>query len=408
MNKIKKILATTLAAATICVTNATTAFATGSTGICIGVNYIDSVNSNYGNFRTNASNAKSKYNSISGMTALWYATPTKTKISNHINDTVVFLNSHANYDHIRFVNDTDSPTFDCGVKINSGNTKYVGLDDQTLSNTKLISFVGCLTAESGHSTNLVSNAVAKGADTAVGFTDTIHSRSSDGPSWLNAYNEYLAQGRNVGYSIYHATSDYSNSDLGTYASIGGFPGTTIASATYSSSGTGVSIDIPVEFDEKEELTLCNGSIELIANKIREYDASFDSKEYRVTQNIFSREYKTGIVKFDYYIGDFIKTNRAYVVYIEDGIAKEFTYSLTGYERNSNTVNEEELVRKIHTYSAPESIINTHKLNSKEIVKHTVEYTYNYKTNELSYSESVFYYDEPGGVVVDDYFEEKII
>ena len=62
MNKIKKILATTLAAATICVTNATTAFATGSTGICIGVNYIDSVNSNYGNFRTNASNAKSKYN----------------------------------------------------------------------------------------------------------------------------------------------------------------------------------------------------------------------------------------------------------------------------------------------------------------------------------------------------------
>lgn len=406
MKRFKKIL-TSILAIGIFVTHATTVYATGDTAYCIGVNYSDSDTETYGDFRTNATNAKSYYNNISGMTALYSSTPTKAKINSHINDTVVFLNSHSNYDHIRFVNDAASTPFDCGVRIGSGNTKYVGLDDNTLSNAKLISFVGCLTAESGHSTNLVSNAVAKGADTAVGFSDTISSRTSKGKEWLNAYNGYLAQGRNVAYSIYNATSDCPDSNLGNSATIGGFPGTTIGPITYDRSNSGVTLNITVDFETGDKLYVSEQSLNSIIDQIKKVDDSFNIKEYRVTQNIFSTEYKTGLIKFDYYIEDLIKTNKSYVVFIENGIAKKLTYSLSAYAKNTTDVNEASLLTRIGKFSVPKSLIISNNIDSKEVVEHITEYNYDYKTNSLTYSETVFYLEESSGVIIDDYIEELI-
>ena len=341
------------------------------------------------------------------MTALWTSTPTKTKLNNHMDDTVLFLNSHANSQAMYFINENTG--IDCDIKVGSGDSNTVGLNDITFSNTKLISFIGCETGKTVTGDNLADKAVQKGADTAIGFNHTISSRTGKGPDWLNAFNGYLAQGRNVSYSIIHATSDIGGTNLGTYAVVKGFPGTTIAPISYTKNNMENTLDIPVKFYEKgkEEIAVSGESIDLIVNKITLQDKTFNTNSYKLTQNIFSSEYRTGFIQFDYYIGERIKTDRSYYVYIENGIATELLYSLAGLEKNIEEVSEKNIIESVNRYVAPKSIVNNHKINTKSIKEQLVEYNYSYKNNALIYSETVFYTDESSGAIIDNYFAEEI-
>lgn len=125
------------------------------------------------------------------MTALWTSTPTKTKLNNHIDDTVLFLNSHANSQAIYFINENTG--IDCDIKVGSSDSNTVGLNDITFSNSKLISFIGCETGKTVTGGNLAEKAVQKGADTAIGFNHTISSRTGTGPNWLNAFRRNCCQ-----------------------------------------------------------------------------------------------------------------------------------------------------------------------------------------------------------------------
>ncbi len=409
MKKFKKIAALLTAAVIATSTLAQDAFATGDTAYCVGITYKHTLSDGtvkIGNFKTNAQDAKANYITISGMTALWTSTPTKTKLNNHIDDTVLFLNSHANHNRIYFVNEDTG--IDCSIDVGSSDSTTVGLNDITFSNSKLISFVGCetgLTVSGGY--NLAEKAVQKGADTALGFNHTISSTSTNGSNWLNAYNGYLAEGRNVSYSVIHATSDIGGINLGTYAVVKGFPGTTIAPISYSTNNFEYTLNIPVKFNGKDELMVSDESIDLIVDEIISQDKTFNTGDYKLTQNIFSSEYKTGFIQFDYYIGNKIKTDRSYYVYIENGVATELLYSLSGNEKNINAIDENCIIDRVNKYVEPESIIISHKINTKSIKEHLVEYSYSYKTNELTYSETVFYTDETLGVIMDDYIEERI-
>lgn len=71
------------------------------------------------------------------------------------------------------------------------------------------------------------------------------------------------------------------------------------------------------------------------------------------------------------------------------------------------VDENDIIERVNKHVEPESIIISHKINTKSIKEHLVEYSYSYKNNALTYSETVFYTDETLGAIMDDYVEERI-
>lgn len=66
-----------------------------------------------------------------------------------------------------------------------------------LSNMKLMAFVACHTGDGGSSgPNLPSAVVARGAETAIGFTDTVNCDKAD--AWSKQFTELLSEGYSVG------------------------------------------------------------------------------------------------------------------------------------------------------------------------------------------------------------------
>ena len=101
---------------------------------------------------------------------------------------IVFLNGHANYDCLIHNHRNDDGDYATGVYIgndynSTSGYKYAGFGSTNMSTCDHISLVGCSTASNGDY-NITWKAVNKGANSALGFTDSIHSRSSAGETWL--------------------------------------------------------------------------------------------------------------------------------------------------------------------------------------------------------------------------------
>ena len=410
MKNLKKGIFSILASVAIVATHGATAFAatdsayaTTSTAICVGVDYHEKDGNKPFDYTPNAKKAKEKYNTISGMTALYTSTPTKASLNVGIKKNVVFLNSHGNYNRMKFVNEQKNPKVYTGISTGVVDDEFLNINNVSLSNVKLISFVGCKTADDGHTTNITSKAVSRGAATAVGFSDVINSTHEDGKKWLETYNDCLAQGMIVYWSMVAASEEAPTSDLVNYVRLKGNPNTRIAPQASSKNVDGeTQLNISIEFEPDKNMTIRKSSIEKIVEEIKKQDPSFDYNQYKMTQNIICKEQKYGLVKFDYYINGVIKTDKSYIVAIEKGIATKLLFSLSDYRKAVDNIDEKTIITKKNNFREPESIISTNGIISKSIEKHNQEYIYRYKTNTLTYLETVFYDDE--GVIVSEFNE----
>ncbi len=79
-----------------------------------------------------------------------------------LGSSIVFLNGHSNYDHLSCGDTVDDAEHRCGVyykyDCTSGGYTFAGLKSRDLSDVKLISFVGCLTAS--NTENLCTSAIS--------------------------------------------------------------------------------------------------------------------------------------------------------------------------------------------------------------------------------------------------------
>ena len=144
---------------------------------------------------------------------------------------IVFLNGHANYNCLIHNHSNDDGDYATGVYIgNDYNSdtgyKYAGFNSTDMSTCDHISLVGCSTASNGNY-NITWKAVDRGANSALGFTDSIHSRTSAGKTWLEKYNDGLANGYTISRCVTYATGFSSSSDLATYAKIYGSSANTV-------------------------------------------------------------------------------------------------------------------------------------------------------------------------------------
>ena len=88
------------------------------------------------------------------------------------------------------------------------------LKGKDLSNLKLVMFIACTTAASETETNLVEVAKVCGAETVIGFDETILCDVAN--EWTEAFWVYMTNGYNVKYACYFATADV-DSDFNGFA-----------------------------------------------------------------------------------------------------------------------------------------------------------------------------------------------
>lgn len=385
MKLLKRLSAIGLAIA-VSMTLSVNAFAATKTALCIGVDY-ESSSKDEGDYRTNAATAKAAYSKINGMSATLYYTPIYTNVLNHMNDNVIFLNSHSNPTQIIFsykvsTGKYKSVVIDTTQSYPTGDNTFIALNTLNMSNVQLITFAGCNTADRGYAnTNLIATAYASGAKCAVGFTDKISSTSTAGAGWLKTYNESLASGDVVGRAINKASTAYPTSTLGSYVYMMG-SGNNITS---SSSSEIMMLDGTQTTMSANDFLSSNQSIN---DFMRSYDETFNGNEYKYHVNIFDEATQTGIVIFNHYINDNIITNKAYVVYIENGYVVDVSKSNTDTSVNENFIYEKATAfsSRPETYSLP---------ISGEIIETDEHYEYDYNTDELRYVKTVYTLDEFG-------------
>lgn len=381
-----------------------------------------------GDFTDNVNYAATCYGMIGSITSSYKNyEPTYTYMrGNNANGTrriaskIVFLNGHANYDCLIHNHSNDDGNYATGVYIgsdynSSSGYKYAGFGSTDMSTCDHISLVGCSTASNGNY-NITWKAVNRGANSALGFTDSIHSRSSAGETWLKKYNDGLANGYTISRCIIYATGFSSNSDLATYAKIYGNSSNTVtdSKATIASSFNTVTTNISAKGIENAVEVKANETSKMISSivtAIKKLDAGFDLIDYKMAVNMFAPQDGNGMITFTYYMDDTIKTNKSFIAVIENNIIVEiFANNVTTKEQkselNTKAVSEANIIAiaKNHMTSKTALVIDT----TKNVSKITDNYYYDYMSGKLVCEESVFYsIDEADGAII-DYTVETVL
>lgn len=101
------------------------------------------------------------------------------------------------------------------IVLNGGsvyNSDIEGLDDGSLSEVKLVAYVGCHTAAGGvyskDTKNLVVASTEKGAKVAVGFSETIYCNTAN--TWTKYFFKYLSEGKNIDEATNNAVTKAEN------------------------------------------------------------------------------------------------------------------------------------------------------------------------------------------------------
>jgi hypothetical protein len=407
-------------------------------------------------FTTNVTNAANAYKNLDGCNSY------KSLISSYDymkgsrlgSSQIYFINGHGSAEYITTAG-WDKDNYRTGISIyDDGKTTYdssgdkwiyAGLNGRDMSGTKLITFAGCSTASG--SNNLVTKAVAQGAKTAVGFSDSIVSRFNNGPNWLLTYNTALSNQYSVKTSINKAVAAYPNITLSKYVVIKGSTSTVLGNAqelcstedllTQTSSNI-KSLDVPsqdadnnlstidgvyknipmtesikIDISSKSNIDYSNESIIKIIDLIQNEDSEFDINNYIITYNIINEESGYGHIFLTYYIDETIETNKVYLIIVNNNTVEEIM--LAGVqESNINNVDlasNDSLLQKVNEfekesksniiYKKAKNIFNVaNELSSSNILTkdngvninaissdikdYEEKYFYDYNTKELSY------------------------
>lgn len=381
-----------------------------------------------GDFTPNVNYASICYGMISNTTSYKNYQPNYTYMrgnnpdgTRRIASNIVFLNGHANYDNLCFNYDNNNGDYATGVYIGndydspSSGYKYVGLGSTNMNTCDHISFVGCSTAANGNY-NLTWKAVNKGANSALGFTDSIHSRSNDGKGWLQKYNDALANGYTISRALTYAANFYSSSDLGTYAKIYGSSSNTVASASKSTSSNLISVDTSIEFSEKglNNFSLVSENKSLIVSNlvkaILKIDPDFKANEYKMTINMFAPQDGNGMIIMSYMVDD-IKTDKAYIATIENNKIVNVSANATATKILRNEVKDnfdKETLQTLVKDFKSKNDLNSKALTVKNVVKTTENYYYNIESGVLTYEGSIFYANPEADNAIFDITTETVL
>lgn len=422
-------------------------------------------------FATNVKNAANAYGKLSGYSSYYNTNPTYSymKGTRLGSSQIYFINGHASATHIDVVS-KDEDNYRTGISIyGEGNGMcdatgdawvYAGLEGRSMTGTKLITFAGCKTGNG--SNNLVTKAVAQGAKAAVGFKENVTSRFNDGPNWMKKYNTSLGSGSTIQNAISAAVRMYPNMDLSAYVTSSG--NTSIKLGTLASKSANyannlkvmsadereflkpteelynvITLDNKIEMKLKYEDTKISKSTNLIdklddnfkkvVEIIKNYDSSFDLKEYKVTYNLVNRNEGNGYIFFTYFINNMIETNKVYLVEIRNSKVENIT--LAGVKKtNTNKVlsisasklsekifnfeseeKEKVLIHKKHDIFNTQNVLTKEKKIDKSQLKENIEefnekYYYDYNTNKLSYMLTT-YVETPNQTTTGEFVEVTI-
>ena len=399
-------------------------------------------------FTPNVNSAYEKYSAMPYYTHYKSTFPTRTNMLNPQNSglrmighKVVFLNSHGNYNCMSFKAGSGAEYL-TGVYYGKDYTsptsfnKYAGVKDTDMTHVKLITFAGCLTANTDVTTyNLAYNANAEGAATSVGFKTNIISRFNTGPNWCRTYNEYLKQGHTVASALALASNYYGGGcDMDRYHIYGSTRTTLTAKKTTSSSSIketeslqstkatriqdieeifNKNINIPVSTENMKDayginINEYNMDLSEIIKSLKEINSDFNINDYKLTVNIYSPETKSGIINFAYCIDENILTNKVYTVCIENNVAnnifinKAFVTN-TDVKRNDSKSQRIANLDTVSNENKLDLLVKNFKLNNKNeivdessvpghVVSHENKYFYDYYSDTLYYNDTVFYED----------------
>lgn len=397
----------------------------------IGVNHGTTNSGLSGNFVPNVKYANTCYGMINGITSYYNDKPTVSYMKGNnpagvrrIASRVVWLNGHANNTTLVFNHNNLGGTYDTGVYYGYDTTKCAGLLSTSMSGVDLISFVGCETANG--TTNLASRARSQGATTAIGFTKSITSRSTDGQGWCRKFNDALALGHTISSAISYATSFYPNADLDNYIKVYGSTTNKIASSGSVASLSDMSqtqgfqiLNSNIVYKnigniQNKSLVNYSGELSNIISRISEYDNSFNIDDYAVTVNMYSEDGQSGIITFTYTIGD-ILTNKAYVATIENNVVTDIICNnvavsqkaenaIVGQKKNINENSLKELVA-VHK---SRNDVKQNKTAMQNVVSEEENYYYDYNTNMLTYQKCVYCIDPSADNVIVDVITTEVL
>lgn len=201
----------------------------------------------------------------------------------------------------------------------------------------------------------------------------------------------------------------------------------------------ITLDNKIEMKLKYEDTKISKSTNLIdklddnfkkvVEIIKNYDSSFDLKEYKVTYNLVNRNEGNGYIFFTYFINNMIETNKVYLVEIRNSKVENIT--LAGVKKtNTNNVlsisasklsekifnfesegKEKVLINKKHDIFNTQNVLTKEKKIDKSQLKENIEefnekYYYDYNTNKLSYMLTT-YVETPNQTTTGEFVEVTI-
>lgn len=337
--------------------------------------YAYSIGSKYGtgldhagdDFTQNVLTAANAYGRLSNVTSYYRTEPTYSYLTGNnalgqrrIASHIVFVNGHANATLIMTPakNEADYRVGICtgydGARTTDGLYTFAGLNSVNMSSCSLITFAGCSTGQGIDS--LTGLAYTRGAKIAVGFNGEISSRSTQGRSWLQTYNNSLGNGNSVYTSIINACNAYPNSDLSVEVIVAGDTGTTLGVGNLSTmnlnsnflqkvdpisntyeviANTSLNIEEKQMNHKNDKLDSCEDEFKDIISIIKNSDADFEVSDYTVTSNLFDKEKGDGLIFFKYFINDKIETNKVYMGIIKNNKLQNIILSGVKKENISN-------------------------------------------------------------------------
>lgn len=296
--------------------------------------------------------------------------------------------------------------------------KLVGLKNRNMSNTKVITLVGCNTANRDHSDNLARTAVNSGAHAAVGWRYNLVINFG----WLKVYNYALGSGSSVIEAIHKAHASYNGYIIDVYWDALGNRNSKITTTTadniyepsvkeqfssekliaksfiektddYLVATSDISelyktfqidrLDVPkYDIIYKEDAEKYSDEFKNLFYEISLFDKDFNIKNYKLIYKLIDEKRGYGFVQLVYFLDENIQTNKSYTVYF-DGYKTESAF-ISGVKmknlKNINNVSMIGLQEKIDRFERNE----LNNIKQKETEVDYPNYFYDYNTQKLIY------------------------
>lgn len=242
--------------------------------------------------------------------------------TDRLGSSIVFLDGHGEFDHIRFesfrLQGTNDEQYNTGVstkekEVSGDNeSEYVSIKSKNVEDTRLMIFSACYTAEPNDEYNLTEYAVRRGAETAIGWRDRISEQAS--ADW----NERFLKKLSIGYSVEEA-AEYADEIFSSSSSI-------LDWVIEGNEANVINLSGPYSYADKK--TLRNSSdiaedvyidindLSSLNNIIKDTYDYFDEDEYEITiKPVNDTTYRIFYEKF---INGF-NTNSGFYVVIKDNM-----------------------------------------------------------------------------------------